>query len=153
VREPTIDVVADLLRQDGVTLEHVKAVVTAEQLAQGIDLLRINVNETTFIGGITVEDQVWQSVRFSSEDPSVHVVISVGPDIIGRFSVDAVGSCLARQRITKMRLVKPGSPVRVVARSKSPLVYSRVMLEIFGWAVLQEWLPAVEAALALLESS
>jgi hypothetical protein len=115
VSGPAIDVVADLLRQEGVTLEYVKAVVTAEQLASGVDLLRTPGNEVTLIGGRTVEDQVWQSVRFSSEDPSVHVVISVGPDIIGRFSVDAVGSCLARQRITKMHLVKPGSHVRVVA--------------------------------------
>ena len=101
--------VLTLLQEEGMQLEYVQAVVTAEQLARGVDLLRTNGNKITLIGGLTVEDQVWKSVRLSSDDPSIRVVISAGPCVVGEFSVDTVTGSLARQRITKVRLVKAGT--------------------------------------------
>jgi len=131
-------------------LEYVQAVVTAEQLASGVDLLRTLGNEVTLIGGCTVEDQVWQSARVSCDDPAAIVSLSAGARVVGAFSVGD------RQRLAKMLLIPHGSVVRAVARGPARfggLMTTRFTLEIFGWAVLQELFPAVEAALALLESS
>lgn len=143
----TIKNVLSLLREDGVILEYVKATVTAEQLDRGVDLLRTPGNEITFIAGCTVEDQVWQSVRVSSEDHSALITLSVGDRIVGAFSAGA-----DRQRLTEMRLITRGSTVRTLARSPAPTT-ARIVVEIFGWGVTQEMLPTVKDALRLVESS
>jgi hypothetical protein len=148
-------VLASLLREEGTLLEYVKATVTAEQLYQGVDLLRTNDNEITFIAGHIVEDQVWQSVRVSSEDPSVSVALSVGERIVGAFLPDAVRVTVGRQRLAKMILVTHGSVVRATARSASAAeaTTARIVLEIFGWSLTQEMLSTIEDALRLAEAS
>jgi hypothetical protein len=142
--------VASLLREKGSLLEYVKATVTAEQLARGVDLLRTSCNEITLLAGKTVEDQVWQSARFFCEDPSVVVSLSVGPDIVGPFRVGE-----ERQRLAGMRLITAGSTVRAPARSGSRSTYTsaRAVLEIFGWSISSEMLPSVKEAIRLIEAS
>jgi hypothetical protein len=144
-----VRVILDLLAEEGVLLESVKATVTVEQLRRGVDLLRVNGNEITFIAGHTVENQVWQSVRVSCEDPSTTVSLSVGSRIVGSFSVGA------KQRLAKMSLIASGSVVRAVALSPTApaAVRVQVALEIFGWGVTQEMLPAVREAILLTDAS
>jgi len=148
-----VDVVVSLLKEEGVRLEYVRAAVTADQLARGVDLLRTPDNEITLIAGRTCEDQVWQSVRVSSGDPSVHVALSVGDRIVGGFCVDSVAGHVTRQRLAELRVVPRGSVVRAVARSASAPPSTRIVLEVFGWGVTDAMLPAVEEAVRLMSAS
>jgi hypothetical protein len=142
----TPSAIASLLKDAGVLLESVKATVTAEQLARGVDLLRTRGNEITFIAGRTVEHQVWQSVVVSSEDPSVQLALSVGGAIVGSFAG-------GKARFAKMLLVERGSVVHAIARAASATATVRITLEIFGWAATDAMLPTVKDALRLMEAS
>jgi hypothetical protein len=142
----SIDTIIDLLKEEGVLLESFTATVTAEQLRRGVDLLHTSDNEITLIADHTVEDQVWQSVSVSCEDPSVIVSLSVGTRIVGAFPVGV------RQRLA-MQLVSRGLVVHAVARSTAASAAAQVTLEIFGWGVTQEMLSTVRAAILTMDAS
>jgi hypothetical protein len=143
----SIDTIIDLLKEEGVLLESFKATVTAEQLRRGVDLLHTRDNEITLIADYTCEDQVWQSVSVSCEDPSAVVLLSAGPRIVGAFPVGV------RQRLAKLQLVTRGLVVHAVARSTAAPAAAQVTLEIFGWGVTQEMLPTVRAAIPIMDAS
>ena len=145
-----VNIVIDFLKEEDVLLESVKATVTAEQLARGVDLLRTTDNEVTLIGGHTVGHQIWKSVTLYSEDPYVRVALSVNSDVVGVFATNG------RRRLDKMRLVPFGSSVHVFASSASPatsLATTRIALSIFGFGFIDDMYSSAEEALRLMESS
>jgi len=127
-------------------IEVVKATVTAEQLARGVDILRTPGNEVTIIDGCVVEHQVWHGAALSAEGAAVRVMLSAGTDFL--YDVSA-----GNQRFPKKRLVTLGSVVHAVARAADAPATTRVVLTISGWSVIEKWLPAVKEALRLMDAS
>lgn len=138
--------VADLLRQDGPMLEFVRAAVAAEDLSKGVDLLRTRPNEISLIQGRVQTHQIWQWATFHLEpQSSARLTLSVG---------DAVTSLRqGTHRLDRVRLVRSGSVLRAIVRDPEASELSLASLEIFGWEVLDAWLPEVEEALRVVNSS
>lgn len=130
-------IVTDLLRQDGPMLEFVRAAVTAADLSKGVDLLRTRPNEISLIQGQIMTHQLWQRVTFHLE-PQSSVLATLGVD-------DVVMSLRqGTQRLDHVRLVRPGAVLRTFVRDPKATELSLANLEIFGWEVLDAWLPEVE---------
>lgn len=140
------EILASMMKGEPARLEFVRAAMAGADLAQGVDLLRTRPNETSFAGGQVTAHQLWQSVGFTSDPPTIgHVTLYVD---------DAVLTLRAgTRRLERMRLVRSGSVVRALVRDSSAHGLSIATVEIFGWEVLDSWLPDVEEALRLLETS
>ena len=121
-------------------LEFVRAAVAAEDLSKGVDLLRTRPNETTLIQGRLMSHQVWQRATFHIEPQSgVLAGLSVGDAVLslrqGTYQFD------------RPRLVRAGTVLRATVRDPAASELSLVNLEIYGWEVLDAWLPEVEETL------
>ena len=140
------ETLAEMIKEDGPMLEFVRAAVTAEDLSKGVDLLRTRPNEISLIQGRIGTHQLWQRATFHLQpQSSVRATLSVG---------DAVMSLRqGTHRLDRVRLVRPGSVLRVIVRDPEASELSLASLEIFGWEVLDSWLPQVEEAMRLLETS
>lgn len=140
------EVVADLLQQDGPMLEFVRTAVAAEDIRKGVDLLRTRPNETSLIQGQIMTHQLWQRVTFHLEpQSSVRAALSVDGAVVSLRQ--------GTYRLDRVRLVRPGSVLRAIVRDPEASELSLASLEIFGWEVLDAWLPEVEEALRRMESS
>ena len=127
-------------------LEFVRAAITAVDLTKGVDLLRTRPNEISLIQGRIGTNQIWQRVSFHIQPQSSVPVM---------LSVDNVVMSLRQgtQKLDRVRLVRPGSVVRAIVRDPEASQLSLANLEIFGWEVLDAWLPEVEEALRMMGSS
>lgn len=149
VETPIARALAAMIKEDGPMLEFVRAACAPEDLAKGVDLLRTRPNEVSLIQGRTFSHQVWQSVMLTSDPQTstLAVALSVDNEIVQNLRPTG------KQRLERALLVKAGSVVRAVARDPSVRAWSLVSVEIFGWEVLDSWLPSVEEAMRLLETS
>jgi hypothetical protein len=139
--------IAGLIREggEGTLLEFVRAAIPAAALASGVDMLRTHPSETSMLQGRIGTHQIWRSANFTSDPPTIHHVA---------LHVDDVKLVLppGHRRMESLRLVKPGSVVRALLRDPKATELSVANLEIFGWEVLAQDLPAVEEAMLLLET-
>ena len=146
---PSPRALVEMLKGDGPMLEFARAACGAVDLINGVDLFRTRPNEVSMIGERTSGNQVWQSVMLTSnpQTSTLAVALLVDNEIVQNLRPTG------KQRLERALLVKAGSVVRAIARDPSVRTLPLVSMEIYGWEVLDAWLPSVEEALRLLESS
>ena len=146
---PTSLALAEMLKADGTMLEFARAACGVVDLINGVDLFRTRPNEVSLIGGRTSTYQLWQSVRLTSDPQTSTLAVALSLDNEIVQNLRPVG----KHRLERALLVKAGSVVRATARDPKATSWSLISVEIFGWELLDAWLPSVEEALRLLEVS
>lgn len=138
--------IADMLKKEGPVLEFVRAAIAGDDLAKGVDLLRTRPNECSILQGRIQTNQIWQRIVFTSDPPTIErVTLGVGDEVLSLRP--------GNNRLDHLRLVKPGAVLRALVHEPSVRQLSLASLEIFGWEVLDAWLPEVEEAIRKMGSS